>query len=75
LAQVSEDQKNRDPIAAISFANMEENYQILKASVDQDGNPFRIIRIPVPDSIIIGVCVLFVCLLLYCVCLSFIYFT
>ena len=30
---------------------MEENYAILKNSTDQDGNPLKIIRIPIPDPI------------------------
>jgi len=53
LAQVSDEQKNKDPIAAVSYANMEENFEILKAAVDQDGHPFKIIRMPVPDLIVV----------------------
>ena len=30
---------------------MEENYSILQNSTDQDGKPFRIIRIPMPPTL------------------------
>ncbi|KNY27059.1 agmatine deiminase family protein [Pseudobacteroides cellulosolvens] len=34
-----------------SYLRMEENYNILKNSTDQDGKPFRIIRVPVPPTL------------------------
>ena len=30
---------------------MEENYRVLKNAVDQDGKPFKIIRIPMPETL------------------------
>jgi agmatine deiminase len=38
-----------DSLALINNRRLEENYNILKSSTDQNGKPFRIIRIPVPD--------------------------
>ena len=51
LAEVSEEEAAKDPIAAENRIRMEENYEILKNSVDQDGNPFTIVRMPIPDMI------------------------
>ncbi len=39
-----------DPIALETAKRMEENYQILKAATDQDGKPFRILRLAVPKT-------------------------
>lgn len=33
-----------------SYLRMEENYKILSSSTDQNGNPFRIIRVPMPPT-------------------------
>ncbi|MBF0441799.1 MAG: agmatine deiminase family protein [Oligoflexales bacterium] len=52
LAEVSMEERDRDPLMRISYERMEENYRILKSATDQDGKPFRIVRIPVPDTII-----------------------
>lgn len=49
LAQVSEAQRAAHPIAAETHRRMEENHRILAAARDQDGKPFRIVRVPVPD--------------------------
>jgi agmatine deiminase len=51
LAEVTKEEAERDPIAAISRERLETNYEILKRATDQDGEPFRIIRMPVPVSI------------------------
>jgi len=51
LAEVSAEEAAKDPIAAENRRRMEENYEILKNSVDQDGNPFKIVRMPIPDMI------------------------
>lgn len=40
-----------DPIARENDRRLEENYRILAESTDQDGNPFHIIRLPLPPSI------------------------
>jgi len=34
-----------------SYRRMEENYNVLSNSTDQDGNPFRIIRVPMPPTL------------------------
>ena len=51
LAEVSEEDAAKDSIAAENRRRMEVNYEILKNAVDQDGNPFRIVRIPMPETI------------------------
>lgn len=51
LAQVSEAQRAAHPIAAETHRRMEENHRILTAARDQDGKPFRIVRVPVPDPV------------------------
>jgi len=51
LAQVSEKERDSNPIAAITYYRMEENFNILKNAVDQDGNHFNIIRIPIAEPI------------------------
>lgn len=40
-----------DPIAFVNHKRIEENCQILSTSKDQDGNPFTIIRMPLPGTI------------------------
>ncbi|MEO6253121.1 MAG: agmatine deiminase family protein [Ferruginibacter sp.] len=47
LAQITEKERVSNPIAAINYHRLEENYEILKNATDQDGKPFTIIRIPV----------------------------
>ena len=49
LAQVSEAQRRAYPIMAETHRRMEKNFAILRAAKDQDGKPFRILRIPMPD--------------------------
>jgi len=51
LAEVTEKEAAGDPVAAENRLRLEENYHILKNAVDQDGRPFKIVRIPVPDMI------------------------
>lgn len=48
LAEVPEEEAKSDPIARENRKRMEENYEILKNATDQDGKPFKIIRIPMP---------------------------
>jgi agmatine deiminase len=50
LAQVAEADKDRNPILRETHDRMEENFRILAAARDQDGQPFRILRVPVPDT-------------------------
>ncbi|WP_421908545.1 agmatine deiminase family protein [Methanolacinia petrolearia] len=51
LAEVTEEEALIDPVAAENRRRMEVNYEILKNSFDQDGNPFNIVRMPVPDML------------------------
>jgi agmatine deiminase len=53
LAEVSEEEAAEGPVEKENRRRMEENYAILKSSTDQDGNPLKIIRIPIPDTIYI----------------------
>lgn len=41
-----------DPIARENHRRMERNHAILQAATDQDGNPFRITRMPLPKAIV-----------------------
>jgi agmatine deiminase len=45
-----------DPIARENHKRMEENYKILLESTDQDGKPFNIVRMPLPETIITTMC-------------------
>ncbi len=38
-----------DPVKKVNLERMKVNYDILKNSNDQDGNPFTIVKMPVPD--------------------------
>lgn len=51
LARASPEQRDLYPILAQTHERMERNHEILRASTDQDGKPFRIIRVPVPDPL------------------------
>lgn len=49
LAEVSQAQRDAYPIMAETYRRMEQNHAILRAAKDQDGKPFRILRVPMPD--------------------------
>lgn len=51
LAWVDEKEKDLNPINRMNYERMNENYKILKASKDQDGKSFTIIKVPLPDLI------------------------
>lgn len=51
LAEVSPQERDANPISAISYKRLEETCEILKKATDQDGRSFRIVRIPAPDHI------------------------
>jgi agmatine deiminase len=51
LAEVTKEESLRDEVHRISYGRLEENYRILKQAKDQDGKPFNIIRVPVPEMI------------------------
>ncbi len=39
-----------DPVKKITLERMKINYEILKKATDQDGKPFTIVKMPVPDN-------------------------
>ncbi|PWU03533.1 MAG: agmatine deiminase family protein [Bacteroidetes bacterium] len=45
-------EKNKDSLSQLNYKHLEANYNILKNATDQDGKPFKIIEMPVPDFII-----------------------
>ena len=51
LAWVDEKEKDLNPINQMNYERMNENYNILKNAKDQDGEPFTIIKVPLPDLI------------------------
>lgn len=51
LAQVNSHEINTNPIMKIANDRLEENYRILKNSLDQDGNALNIIRVPIAPLI------------------------
>ncbi len=51
LAQVTEEDLE-DPIGRENHRRMEENYELLKKATDQDGKPFRIVRMTLPKTIL-----------------------
>ncbi|WP_245587827.1 agmatine deiminase family protein [Desulfovibrio inopinatus] len=51
LAEVSEKEAAKGPVERENRRRMEENYEILKKARDQDGKPFKIIRIPMPETL------------------------
>lgn len=51
LARVLPEERYINRYSQESYRRMEENYRILKNSSDQDGKPFRIIRIPMPPTL------------------------
>jgi agmatine deiminase len=52
LAQVDSADLQAHPIYRIAHERLEQNNDILSAATDQDGRPFQIIRVPVPDLVI-----------------------
>lgn len=49
LAWVDESEKDLNPINKMNYKILNESYQILKSATDQDGNPFNIVKVPLPD--------------------------
>ena len=50
LAQVLPEDRDASSFSRNSYSRLEENYRILSGATDQDGKPFRIIRIPIPPT-------------------------
>lgn len=51
LAEVLPQDLYSSSVARLSHKNLEENYRILVKAVDQDNNPFKIIRVPMPPTL------------------------
>jgi agmatine deiminase len=51
LAWVEENEIDKHPFNKINYERMSENLRILQQSTDQDGKPFKIIKVPLPDPI------------------------
>lgn len=51
LAWVEESEIDKHPFNKENFDRMSENLHILEQATDQDGNPFKIIKVPLPDPI------------------------
>lgn len=51
LAWVDESEKDLNPINQMNYERLNESFKILKNATDQDGKPFNIIKVPLPDLI------------------------
>lgn len=49
LAWVDGDERDANPVSRINHARMARNLEILEAATDQDGQPFEIVKVPMPD--------------------------
>lgn len=49
LAWVAEDERELHPINEMNYQRMSANLAILEAAHDQDGKPFTVIKVPLPD--------------------------
>lgn len=49
LAWVPENEQDADPVSRLNHDRMSANYAVLAKAMDQDGEPFRILKVPVPD--------------------------
>ena len=51
LAWVDEKDKDLNPVNRMNYERLNENFNILRMSTDQDGKPFTIIKVPLPDIV------------------------
>lgn len=51
LAWVPEEERYSNPVNTLNFERMSANEKVLRESVDQDGRPLRIVRVPLPPLI------------------------
>ncbi|MDN3602976.1 agmatine/peptidylarginine deiminase [Belliella kenyensis] len=51
LAWVDENERDKHPINKGNYERLNETFQILKQAKDQNGQPFNIIKLPLPDLI------------------------
>jgi agmatine deiminase len=53
ISSVSESEAKKHPILAEAKKRLDENYEILRNSTDQDGNKFRVIKVPFAPLLIV----------------------
>ena len=51
LAWVNEEEKDLNSVNKMNYERMSENLSILEQATDQDGKPFNIIKVPLPDLV------------------------
>lgn len=51
LAWIDEAERDNHPLNRITYDRMHENLKILEAATDQDGKPFRIMKVPLPNPV------------------------
>lgn len=51
LAWVDEAEKDLNPINKMNYKRLNESFETLKNATDQDGKPFNIVKVPLPDLI------------------------
>jgi agmatine deiminase len=51
LAWVDESEKNKNPLYRINYNRMYINYEIFKNAKNENGEPFNIVKVPLPDII------------------------
>lgn len=51
LSWVDEAEKDLNPVNRLNYERMSENLRILEQATDQDGKPFTIVKVPMPDVI------------------------
>jgi agmatine deiminase len=52
LAWIDESEKDLNPINQMNYERMNENLKILEEARDQDGYPFKVVKVPLPDLIV-----------------------
>ena len=51
LAEATPEERDADPVLRMTYDRLEEAARVLRAATDQDGRPFKIVRMPVPDPL------------------------
>ncbi len=51
LAWVDESEKDNNPLNRINYDRLNINYEILKNAKNENGEPFKIVKVPLPDII------------------------
>jgi agmatine deiminase len=49
LAWVPEEEKDADPVNRINYERLSADYEVLVQAKDQDGQLFRVVKVPMPD--------------------------